>query len=901
MVHQTSWTRFAIILLTTAFGLTLVAARADAGVTGADACGDASIVPIGVGPAGSPTVTVSSGDLTTATGPDCDFSPDVGVALWWEAFELTECADVTIELCGTTPWNYPTRNYLYTNCPASGTYCGTPIFPTGQSRFNCADNNLWMSFPSLPPGIYYFPILADPNVLANPPGTYQVTMTAQQCAGACCDFTAGTCTDPVLLADCSGQDQIYHAQRDCCDVECITPGETYPAFGVELLSHIPLWEFPGSPSLSNDIWGYASPSGREYALIGLSNSTAVVEVTDPFNPVVIDRISGDSCTWRDIKTFGTYAYIVTDCSGGMDIVDLADVDDGVVRLVQKFTGGGFVHAHNIYLNEDTGFAYWAGSNLGNGGLVAIDLRHPESPTIAGAWPTTYVHDAYVASYTGGPYDGREIAFNFNPGYGFTIVDVTDKEDMYEMSNVTYPTLGTTHQGWLTDDKRYVFFSDESDEASFGLTSTLYVVDVQDLANPELITTFTNGACSIDHNLIIKGGLTYQANYSSGLRIFDTSDVNSIEEVAYFDTYPFGNFVSFVGAWGVYPNLPSGIVLVSDLDGGLFVLNYDCNGNEIDDTIEIANLTSDDCNTNGIPDECEFDCNANDVPDGCDIDPTDPDGNGEVSSDADGNGVPDECEYAMPEPAVGTGEEARTNRYLRFSAPVPTVAGVREEVIRVRCVSLDGFPPPPTDIFYLGPPIAAPEEDTSQPGLTFTAAPLQCDPYAHGWSAEGIISAYGAEIIPGSVYEVQRAGADCADLVTNEACWSVPLSITTAKYGDVWPVWDWENISPQADFNDIAAVVRKFQATPDAPIKAVAQLQPNSVFPDRALDFKDIAADVTAFVGTPTYAESNDGPCACPSTVTCGVTACANDLGCVGFGDGLCVNGFCTDACGRCTP
>ncbi len=889
MVRRLSSTRFAITLLTTVFGLTLVAARADAGVTGADACGDASIVPISVGPSGSPTVIVSSGNLTTATGPDCDFSPDVGVALWWEAFELTECADVTIELCGTTPWNYPSRNYLYRTCPASGTSCGVPIFPAGQSRFNCVDNNLWISFPSLPPGVYYFPILADPNVLQVPPETYQVTLTAQQCAGACCDLTVGTCADQVLLADCSGPDQIFHAQRYCCNVECITAGETYAAFGVELLSQVSISEFPGSPAEGSDIWGYTSDSGREYALIGLSNSTAVVEVTDPFNPVVIDRVSGAVCIWRDIKTYGTYAYIVTDCTGGMDIVDLANVDDGVVRLVERFTDSGFDSAHNIYLNEDTGFAYWVGSNLANGGLVAVDLRHPENPRVVGAWATTYVHDTFVTSYTDGPYAGREIAFNFAPGYGLAIVDVTDKASMFQLSRLTYPHLAYTHQGWLTDDKRHVFLNDESDESSFGLTSTMYVFDVQDLANPQLVTTFTNGVCSIDHNLITKGGLTYQANYSSGLRIYDTSDVSSIQEVAYFDTHPFGNFVSFVGAWGVYPNLPSGIILVSDIEGGLFVLNYDCNGNEIDDTIDIANLTSDDCNANGLPDECEFDCDGNTVPDNCDI-------TNNPALDGNGNGILDTCECpAVPAPTLVVDDRAKS-RYLSI---VPGNAGV-ETALRVTLGSLDGFPAGNGRVLWVGPPRQYAEEDSSDPQRTFTGASLACDPHFRDWGTIGTLQVFGGEIIPGSSYQVHAVHTKCAAVLDQAIDFGDPIEAPTGKWGDVTPLYaDDPGAPPQPDFNDVAAIVQKFMSEPTAPIKALAQLQPNVALPDRPIDFKDIAADVSAFVGT-AYADMPrmTGPCACPSSVTCGIAACVSDLAC---GGGYCIDGFCTDACGRCSP
>jgi len=327
---------------------------------------------------------------------------------------------------------------------------------------------------------------------------------------------------------------------------------------------------------------------------------------------------------------------------------------------------------------------------------------------------------------------------------------------------------------------------------------------------------------------------------------------------------------------------------------------------IDDDILISRLKlfDADCDCNGVPDACDIanctgapacsDCNANGVPDGCDIAAGEPDTNGD--------GVPDVCEYSAPAPPIFPWGEPKTNRYLRFIAQQYVGGDPRDEVIRVRSVSLDGFPLADPDVLYLGPPITATEEDSTQPGLTFTAAPLQCDPYVHGWSAEGIISAYGAEIMPGSVYEVQRAGADCVDLVNREVCWSAPLVIETGKYGDVWPLYDAPGNPPQPDFNDIAALVNKFLAAGAAvaPIKAMAQLQPNCVSPDRAIDFRDIADDVQAFLETP-YASMQYGPCACPSTVTCEATMCGNDLGCVGFGDGLCIHGYCTDPCGRCTP
>jgi len=247
---------------------------------------------------------------------------------------------------------------------------------------------------------------------------------------------------------------------------------------------------------------------------------------------------------------------------------------------------------------------------------------------------------------------------------------------------------------------------------------------------------------------------------------------------------------------------------------------------------------------------------------------------------------------MPVEVVGSG-----GRYLQIRTS--TTGGTQtEDVIRVKFIALDGFALPDPDYMFVGPAIQAPEEDSSQAGLTFTAASLQCDPFFHDWSSEGVIAVFGAEIVPSSEYVVQRADALCPDLA-DEGCWSAPVTITTAKFGDVAPLFDNPGNPPQPDFGDIAAVVEKFLASEGAPLKAMAQLQPNRPFPDRAISFKDIAADVCAFLGTP-YSECVPDAtlCPCPSGVTCNATSCVNDNDCSG---GYCIELVCTDACGRCAP
>jgi choice-of-anchor B domain-containing protein len=291
----------------------------------------------------------------------------------------------------------------------------------------------------------------------------------------------------------------------------------------------------------------------------------------------------------------------------MQIIDLSAIDDGLVTLNGSFTGSLPNTAHTVGVNPDSGFAYLGGPNFGNGGLLAVDLADPANPAIAGFWGGHYVHDTLVVTYDAGPYAGREIAFNFCGAAGVNIVDVTDKSNMQTVAIAHYPHLNYCHQGWLSADRRYLFVDDELDELQDPavVSATTYVLDVSKLEKPEFVTSFTNGVCSIDHNLMVRGPHVYEANYTSGLRIYHAQNPLEAVEVAFFDTHPEGNAPVFDGLWSVFTGFPSGVVVVSDIHRGLFVLNYDCNDNGIDDSVDITENTSVDCDGHGVPDECEF--------------------------------------------------------------------------------------------------------------------------------------------------------------------------------------------------------------------------------------------------------------------------------------------------------
>ena len=332
----------------------------------------------------------------------------------------------------------------------------------------------------------------------------------------------------------------------------------------------------GGADTGNDCWGYVSPSGREYAIIGDSNGTSFVEVTNPAAPVIVEKISGPGSLWRDIKTYGTHAYMVSEGGSGIQVVDMANIDLGIVTLVNTVDSDGTSATHNVAINTDSGYLYRVGG--GDNGLRIYDLNaSPTNPPYVGAWSSKYVHDVQIVTYpAGSPFAGREVAFccsGFNGGWnetGLSIVDVTNKSNIFVIGEVQHSNNNYSHQGWLTEDYQYFYLNDELDEQNTGSLTTTRILDVSDIANPVQVGTCTSGSTSVDHNLYIKGDTMYQANYRSGLRIFDISDRLNPAQIAWFDTYPGSESANFNGIWSNYPFFPSGTVIGSDLERGLFV-------------------------------------------------------------------------------------------------------------------------------------------------------------------------------------------------------------------------------------------------------------------------------------------------------------------------------------------
>lgn len=366
---------------------------------------------------------------------------------------------------------------------------------------------------------------------------------------------------------------------------------------VELLSFLSVKDIGGSRGARmNDVWGWTDPeTGREYVLAGRVDGTAFVDITDPINPIYLGNLrrteGSPGATWRDIKVYQNHAYIVADASGAhgvqvFDLTKLRDVQNAPVEFEMDAHYTRINSAHNIVINEESGFAFSVGSSAGGetcgGGLHMIDIREPKNPTFAGCFSdartgragTGYTHDAQCVNYRGPDdrYRDREICFNANET-ALSIADVTDKSAPAALSRAGYPNVGYSHQGWLDEEQRYFYMDDELDEIQGTVAKTRTIIwDVSDLEDPRVVGEFLGETPASDHNLYIRGDLMYQSNYMAGLRIIDISDRENPREVGYFDTAPYNQpRPGFAGSWSNYPYFESGVIAVTSMGEGLFLV------------------------------------------------------------------------------------------------------------------------------------------------------------------------------------------------------------------------------------------------------------------------------------------------------------------------------------------
>ena len=323
----------------------------------------------------------------------------------------------------------------------------------------------------------------------------------------------------------------------------------------------------GNASLAN-ICGYVDSLNNEYALVGTDFGMSIVDVTVPSSPVIKYTVPGASSIWREIKTYKSFAYVTTEGGGGVTVVDLSTLPGPI--SYSQYTGDGPIagqisSVHALHVDTSRGYLYLFGSNIGDGHSLFFDLTDPSNPTYVGEYiypgggNSAYVHDGYIDGDT--LYEGHIYS-----GF-FTIVDVTDKSNPVLLGTQVTPTA-FTHNTWLSVDHKTLFTTDENNGSFLGAFDVSDPTNIQELSRIQTAP----GSNSVIHNTHILNDYAITSWYTQGVVIHDVSRPWNPIEIAKYDTYPQSNGGGMDGCWGVYPFLPSGTIVASDIDNGLFVLS-----------------------------------------------------------------------------------------------------------------------------------------------------------------------------------------------------------------------------------------------------------------------------------------------------------------------------------------
>ncbi|HNM07543.1 MAG TPA: choice-of-anchor B family protein [Chitinophagales bacterium] len=318
----------------------------------------------------------------------------------------------------------------------------------------------------------------------------------------------------------------------------------------ELLGHLPY-----ADQLSN-LTGWSDGAGNEYAIVGTYDGTSIVDITDPTSPIEVAFVNGNNSIWREVRTWDHYAYVVTEAGGGLLCIDLSGLPASVSYNYTN-CGIGLNTGHTVFCDEN-GFVHIFGSNIGAGGDQILDANaNPMDPEFAGEVDMWYIHDGYVRGDTlwaGNIYNGW-----------FSVWDISDKTSPVLKAQQSTPD-NFTHNTWLTDDGNYLFTTDEVTNATVASYDVSDLTDIKELdqfqANP--------GTSSIPHNVMVLGDFLVTAYYRDGVVITDATYPDNMIKVGEYDTSPFAGD-GFNGAWGSWPYLPSGNIIVSDMEEGLFIV------------------------------------------------------------------------------------------------------------------------------------------------------------------------------------------------------------------------------------------------------------------------------------------------------------------------------------------
>lgn len=334
-------------------------------------------------------------------------------------------------------------------------------------------------------------------------------------------------------------------------------------YNIEYVGRLDFQDLRNS-NLSN-LWGYTDEAGNEYAIVGVngnpdvpnSGGVSVVALGDGTNPQEVFFYPGPPSIWREVKVWGDHAYVTTEAnSGGITIVDLGPLPQSTALNATVWDAPDWSRSHSLFIDEN-GRLYIHGANRGNGGVIMYDLSNPWNPVEIGEYDQWYCHDSFARGDT-------LYAAHIYAGF-FSIVDVSDPANPVLLGVQTTPD-DFTHNVWLDDSGQYIFTTDERTNAYVGAYD---ISDPTDIVFKDQLRS-DNGSGAVPHNTYWLHGHLVTSYYTFGVTIYDAERPHNLVEVGHYDTSPFTG-EGFRGAWGVYPFFPSGRLIISDIETGLWVL------------------------------------------------------------------------------------------------------------------------------------------------------------------------------------------------------------------------------------------------------------------------------------------------------------------------------------------
>jgi uncharacterized protein (TIGR03437 family) len=322
-----------------------------------------------------------------------------------------------------------------------------------------------------------------------------------------------------------------------------------------------------------DIWGEGNYA---YLCSYNGNGLMIIDISNPRVPVlagVFDPVG--SAAFKDVVVIDGIAYCSDDSGKGVYIADVRDPKNPKELSHITATQNGFPSVHELFATD--GLLFEADSRRPSDArpprVKVFDVTNPSQPV--------FIRDVFTTDTL---FIHSMVAINgrlYTSGWGGT----TDIFDIRNIRTQDPPLLGTissgnsSHTSWVSNDGQILANCRET------LNGDVRLFDISNPANPRLLSTLTAQALGLEaytpHNPMIVGNLLFIAWYQAGTVVFDITDPVNPIMVGNYDTFPSPVACPqdcYGGNWGVYALLGLDRVLLSDLDGGLFVVDFSAAGN-----------------------------------------------------------------------------------------------------------------------------------------------------------------------------------------------------------------------------------------------------------------------------------------------------------------------------------